>query len=156
MSLALLLQSSRLKRLVRMKTKFKSEIPDKYQKFGVYFKSENDISTQYLIEFRKGKTDGDALVKIYTTDPVGNHFNTDGLENGSIIGLPEHDVDWIAEVRLWGKYFFPKFNNKLQLYYDGSKYHYGTQHKSDSITSLSEAINYAIEYGLNKSGIVPY
>lgn len=124
-------------------------------KFGIYFKSENDISTQYLIELCEGKFEGNALVKIYTTDSLDNHFNTKGLKNGLIIGLPEYETKWIAEVDLCGKYFFPKFNNELQLYYDNEKYYNG-KHKTNSITSLMEAINFAIEYGLDKSGIKPY
>lgn len=138
-----------------METKFKPNIPDEYLKFGVYFKSENDITTQYLIELCGGRFEGNALVKIYTTDILDNHFKTDGLTNGNVIGLPEHEIEWIAEVDLCGKYFSPKFNNELQLYYDEEKYYKG-KYKSNSITSLFEALNFAIEYGLNKSGIVPY
>lgn len=138
-----------------METKFKSKIPDEYQKFGVYFKSENDITTQYLIELCEGRFEGNALVKIYTTDILDNHFKTDDLTNRNIIGLPEHEIEWIAEIDLCGKYFFPKFNNELQLYYDNEKYYKG-DYKTNSITSLMEAINFAIEYGLNQSGIVPY
>lgn len=138
-----------------METKFKSKIPDEYQKFGVYFKSENDITTQYLIELCEGRYKGNALVKIYTTDILENHFNTDGLTNGLEIGVPEYEIEWISEVDLCGKYFFPKLRKELQLYYDDEKYYKGKD-KTNSITSLFEAINFAIEYGLNKSGIVPY
>ena len=139
-----------------METKFKpKDTPNEYLKFGVYFKSENDISTQYLIKLCEGRFEGNALVKIYTTDILDNHFETEGLVNGLEIGLPEYETEWIAEVDLCGKYFFPKFKNDLQLYYDDEKY-YGHQTKTNSITSLMECINYAIDYGLNKSGIKPY
>ena len=38
-----------------METNFKpKDTPNEYLKFGVYFKSENDISTQYLIELYEG------------------------------------------------------------------------------------------------------
>ena len=136
-----------------METKFKPNVPDEYLKFGVYFKSEADISTQYLIELCEGKFEGNVLVKIHTTDILENHFETDGLINGNVIGVPEYE--WIAEVDLYGKYFFPKFNNELQLYYDDEKYYKG-KHKTNSITSLMECINFAIEYGITKSGIVPF
>ncbi len=131
------------------------KILDKYLKFGIYFKSENDISTNYLIELCKGKFEGNALVKIYTIGIPDNYFKTDNLFNGSEIGFPEFETIWIAEINLCGKYFFPKFDNNLQLYYDDEKYHDGNC-KTNSITSLMECINYAIEFGLNKSGIVPY
>ena len=143
-----------------METKFKpKDIPDEYLKFGAYFKSENDISTQYLIELCdasiEGSMGGNALVKIYTTPILTNHFETNGLENGLTIGLPEYRIEWIAEVDLCGKYFFPKFNNDLQLYYDDEKY-YNSNDKTNSITSLMECINFAIEYGIAKSGIKIY
>ena len=139
-----------------METKFKpKETLNEYLRFGVYFKSENDITTQYLIKLCGGKFEDDVLVKIYTTDILDNHFETDGLENGNVIGVPEYETEWIAEIYLCGKYFFPHFNNELQLYYDNEKYYKG-DYKSNSVTSLFEAVNYAIEYGLNKSGITPY
>ena len=139
-----------------METKFRPDgYIDEYLVFGVYYKSENDITSQYLIQLCEGRFEGNALVKIYTTDILDNHFNTKGLENGSIIGLDENTIEWIAEVDLCGKYFFPKFNNELQLYYDEEKY-YGGKYKSNEITSLMECINYAIEYGLKKANIKPY
>ncbi len=138
-----------------MNTKFKSNIPDEYLKFGIYFKSENDISSNYLIELNEAKFKDNCLVKIYVTDILDNHFKTDGLINGDLIGIPEYEAEWIAEVHLYGKYFLPKFDNNLQLYYDGEKY-YNYDYKTNSITSLFEAINYAIEYGLYSNEITPY
>jgi len=122
---------------------------------GVYFKSENDVSTYYLVELCKGRYEGNALVKIYSTGIPDNYFDTHGLINGSEISFPDSDAECVCEIDLCGKYFFPKFNNEMQLYYDEEKY-YNRQFKTNSITSLFEAINYAIEYGLNVSGIVPY
>lgn len=119
-------------------------------KSGVYFKSDNDNSTQYLIELCRGTFDGNALVKIYTTTSF-----VDGLASGDEYSMHNYDLEWIAEVDLCGKYFFPKFNNELQLYYDDEKYYKGSR-KTNSISSLMEAINFAIEYGLKESGIVPY
>lgn len=139
-----------------METNFKpKDTPNEYLKFGIYFKSENDNSTQYLIKLCEGRFEGNALVKIYTTGIFHNHFETDGLKNGLDIGLPEYEVNWIADIDLCGKYFSIKFKDDLQLYYDDEKY-YGYKTKTNSITSLMECINYAIEYGLNKSGIKPY
>jgi hypothetical protein len=122
---------------------------------GIYFKSENDISSNYLIELCKGKFEGNALVKIYTTDIPDNHFDTKGLINGCNVAFPIHDAEWCCEIDLCGKYFFPKFDNEMQLYYDDEKY-YGGKCKTNSITSLFECINYAIEYGLKHSNITPY
>ena len=124
-------------------------------KTGVFFKSENDVTSYYLIELCDGSFEGNALVKIYIIDIPDNHFKTDGLTNGAEIEFPEYETEWIAEVDLYDKYFYPKFDNERQMYYDYEKY-YKAKYKSNSITSLMEALNFAIEYGLNKSGIVPY
>lgn len=116
---------------------------------GVFFRSENDLSTEYLIEVKEGKFEGNALVKIYTIEEFK------GYENESVAIIPNWQLEWIAEVDLCGKYFFPKFNNELQLYYDDKKYYQGKTN-TNSITSLMEAINYAIEHGLKISNIKPY
>lgn len=129
--------------------------PEDCLKNGVYFRSENDVTNHYLIEVCDGRYEGNALVKIYTTDIPSNHFDIEGLINGCEISFLESDTNWIAEIDLCGKYFFPKFNNDLQLYYDDEKY-YGADYKSNSITSLFECINFAIEFGLKKANIIPY
>lgn len=138
-------------------TKYKEEgVPDEFLKFGVYFKSENDAETTYFIEVSNGVTDGNAIVTIYPTKILSNWFDVTGLETGSIIAVASwHLEEEIAQVDLWGKYFFPKFNNQLQMYYCNQQYYSG-KWKSNSITSMFEAINYAIEYGLKESGIKPY
>jgi hypothetical protein len=139
-----------------METKYKpKDIPSSCLEFGIYFKSEKDISTEYFIELCEGTFAGNAIVKIYRTKILSNFFETEGLVNGSIIGLMGYNMEWIAEVNLSGKYFFPEFKNDLQLYYDAKKY-YGDKNSTCSITSLMDCINYAIDYGLKESGIQPY
>lgn len=39
-------------------------LTNKEQVTGIYFKSDNDISTGYLIELREGNFEGHAVVKI--------------------------------------------------------------------------------------------
>jgi len=137
----------------------KSFTPEGYPKellqFGVLFESENDVTSHYLIEVCEGKFKGNALVKVFTTDALDHHFDTDELSNGCEIALPLSDVEKCCEIDLFVKYFFPRFENDMQLYYDEEKYYDG-KCKTNSITSLFDCINYAIEYGLNKSGIKPY
>lgn len=137
--------------------KFKPDhVPDEYLTLGIYFKSENDYSTDYFIELCEGEYEGSAIVKVYSVDGIWNIFNIDGIKNGDYICLPEWERECFAEVKLCGKYFFPTFKNDLQLYYCDEQ-HYGCEGmKSNSITSLFESINYAIEWGLKESKIKPY
>ena len=122
---------------------------------GVYFESEKDVSTYYLITAHKILPKKSVTVRIYTTDIPDNYFDTKNVVNGSEVEYPEYSVTSVVEIRLWGKYFFLEFNNDIQHYYDGKKY-YGQNISTDSNTSLAEAINYGIDYGLNKFGLVPY
>jgi len=122
---------------------------------GVYFKSEKDITSEYLIELCKVKYEYTVLVKIYIidTDSIYNKWNK--VLNGAVVTLPDFQLELMAEVELWPKYFMPKFTNTTMLYYDGKKY-YEASYNSDPIASLMEAINFAIEYGLRESKITPY
>jgi len=145
-----------------MKTKIKERKfhPGEYYseeelKTGVYFKSKNDISSFYLIELQEGNFKGNVIVNIYTTGVPINHFDTKGLVKGCTIYMPDYDVELQCTLDLSPKYFFPKFNNDMQLYYDEKKYYNG-KYKSDSIASLFECINYAIYYGLKEAAITPY
>ncbi len=135
-------------------TKYKpSNLADQYLTYGVYFKSDNDLSTEYFIELRK--YNDHAVVNIFTIPRLSDYFDTNGLENGMLIGMDEWELTKVVEVELWGKYFFPVFTNDYQFYYDDHKY-YGQDYKSDQIMSLAEVINFAIEYGLREAGIKPY
>ncbi len=117
---------------------------------GVFFRSDNDLTTDYVIEVCPGRFDGSAVVKLYTLiDWAG------AIKSGDLFEWFDWQVEWIAEVELCGKYFFPKFDNELQLYYDDKKYYQGRTN-TNSITSLMECINFAIEYGLKESNITPY
>jgi len=117
---------------------------------GVYFKSASDVTTQYLVELCEGEYEGNALVKVYTLIDL-----IDEVAVGTKITWFDYEVEWIAEVNLCGKYFFPKFDNSLQLYYDDKEYYMGKSN-TNSITSLMHCINFAIEYGLKESNIKPY
>lgn len=123
--------------------------------FGAYFKSENDITTDYLIWLSEGEVGRNVTAKIYTTDIPSNHFDSEGLKNGDVVAFYDWDTELICEIKLWGKYFFPKFSDNLQLYYDDKKYYNG-KHSTNQITSLMECINYAIEYALTTKQIKPY
>ena len=132
-----------------------SDIPDDELITGIYFKSDNDILTEYLIELHKGNFEGHFIVKICSTPIVSNYINANNLINGCEIGLPYDEIGYLCEIDLFPKDFRLRFTDDIMLYYDEKKY-YGSNHSTNSVTSLMECINYAIEYGLNISGITPY
>lgn len=141
---------------MKLKTNFyPKDFPEKYLINGVYFKSEKDVVSEYLISAKVKESGVNCVVKIYLSEPLDNHFNTDGILVGDEIAVPDIGVELVCKLSLWGKYFFPSFEKNMQMYYDGKKYS-NMQWSGDSIASMMEAINYAIEYGLDKSGIKPY
>ena len=121
-----------------------------YEKNGVYFKSDYD-PTEFLIKCFKGKR-GEATVNIYIVQ------NLEGIENptnGLEIKSDTCYLNLVCELFLFNKYFFPVFNNKMQLYYCNKKYH-GEEHPTDFIKSFMNCIDYAIEYGLKKFNVELY
>lgn len=131
-------------------------LTNKEQVTGIYFKSDNDISTEYLIELREGNFEGHAIVKICSLfDEVRSYIDTRELTNGCEINLPYDEIGYLCEIDLFPKDFRLRFTDDIMLYYDEKKYYEGN-HSTNSVTSLMECINYAIEYGLNISGITPY
>lgn len=117
---------------------------------GVFYKSCNDISSNYLIEYIIGRYKGNALVKIYNI-PIP----TEGVNIGDNISMFKCDCKWVAEVDLCNKYFSPKFNNDLQLYYCDKEF-YRKEDKTNSIESIMDAIMFAIRYGLKLGNINVY
>lgn len=130
-------------------------IPDDFLEFGYYFKSDNDTTTTYLITGVSAELGTTAKTKIYSTDVLDNHFDTAGIKCGDLIGVPKTALDWVVNLELCGKYFFPEFNNEMQLYYDDEKFYSG-KCKTNSITSMMECVNFAIEVVLRDAGIKPY
>lgn len=121
---------------------------------AIYFKSDKDVSSTYLIELGERRS-WRVTVDIYKmlSFPIefselktGDTFNGDPLE---------YDLEHVCSLNLCPKYFFPVFSSDMQLYYDEEKYYEGKS-KTDSIASLMECVNYAIEIGLEYGGIKPY
>ena len=128
----------------------------KEEKNGYYFKSENDNQSYYFINFTEINNKQNVIVdvnKIDTQYGVANYWD---LESGIEINLMDFEYEKICTLELWAKYFFTKFESDgMQMYYDDKKYYDG-KFKSDEIQSLADAINFAIEKGLELSEIKPY
>lgn len=125
---------------------------EKRLKIGVFYKSENDNQSNYLVcvNFKELKP-SQCFLKIYIIDPVD-----DDIDVGEILEVDstvEMYMQRICTLQLCGKYFFPKFKNDMQLYYDDS--FYGKDTKADQIQSLADVINFAIRLGFKTSDVSP-
>lgn len=129
---------------------------DQQELKGILFKSENDQTTYYFICIAEKKDEYNANVSIYTIDQkFSSNDEYQDKKNGTEASFFAFQLEPSCKLELWGKYFFPTFEDGMQMYYDDKKYYEGKQ-KTDQIQSLSDAINYAIEYGLKEANIKPY
>lgn len=134
------------KRIEKLNSLFSSNYKDIN---GVYFRSINDQTTNYIIEFCEEEPFH--RVKIYSSHNITDTY--ENLKTNDEVTFPSFELEYIGEILLCNKYFFPKFNNNLQLYYD----RFNTEtYKSDSLISLAEAFKFAIDYGIKKENIRLY
>lgn len=114
---------------------------------GIYFESTNDVSTDYFIHLSESK-ECTTTVKIYSIEHPCNFLDSEGLKCGDVIFVPDYiDKDLLCEIELWSKHFFLNFQNNMQMYYDNKKYG-DWKCNTNSVSSLMECIDYAIEFGL--------
>ena len=109
-------------------------------KKGLFYKSPNNVCTNYFIEYNEGRFDGEICVGIYEI----LDFEDYGYKNGDEIVVLNSDLDLLVCMDLVGKYFTLNFKENIQFYYDEEKY-FSKNYKTDSVASLSDVINFAIE-----------
>lgn len=120
---------------------------------GYYFKSENDISTTYLIKVKEVSQNEKAIIEIYSTGSI--QPDDPEIFIGEQVGTHD-DLTLLCVLDLRGKYFFTNYvNQPLQNYYDGKEY-YSSNENTDSVIALAEAVNYSIKIGLKIASIKPY
>lgn len=129
-------------------------LPEDLLVSGIYFKSEKDITTHFAIIYEETKHEGNGLVKIYETEIPQGSAEAKKIKTGDECKIMIEACEYMFEIDLWGKYFFPKFG-KLQMHYDERKY-YGGKYDSDQIFAIAECFNFALAWGLQKAGIKPY
>lgn len=123
--------------------------PDDCVVTGYYFLAESDVSGAYIIEFAQMVDGSNVKATIF------HGVNLDGVCNGDLCKILDTRGP-ICTVDIWGKHFHLEYGKSMQLYYDDKYYPQDKQLKTDSITGMAEAINYAIDLGFKKAGITPY
>lgn len=121
---------------------------------GIFFRSDNDNSTNYVVSAKEINKDHNVIMEVYevgciqTSDPV--------ISTGDEVATFEDQYsELLVTINCWGKYFFPVYSNDMQLYYD-QEVHYRGKYKTDQIISMAEAVNFAIKVGLDLAEIKPY
>lgn len=121
---------------------------------GYYYESSAHQGMNFLVSVDK-ITDMNCLVKIYSINDFTVKRNI-GDE------ITEYDVDFMVEIDLWSKYFFPKFkDNRFQCYYGVKEvshcnWQLDEETKEDEVKALADVMKYAIKLGLEKGNIKLY
>jgi hypothetical protein len=132
-------------------------IADDNQRKGYYFKSNND---NYLIEVVVKDKGSNCLVTIFELGIPQKNGKVLTIENGQEIAA--FDVEYLCEINLWNKYFFPKFKTEsYQWYYDVKEvsphnWQLNKQGNENKPLSIAEVMNFAIELGLKVGEIKLY
>lgn len=112
---------------------------------GVYFRSENDITSHFLINWEVIQENHNTIVNIYDIE-----LPEEDLQNGDLV--TSYYPTLFCSINLWNKYYFPTFSNaENQWYYD-----YPGLGKECKMTAISDVMKFAVKIGLEKGNIELY
>lgn len=135
--------------------------------FGYYFKSDKDVTSDYLVNVFIEIKDNfrECICKVYQISHDWWHYaknimhdgaNLADLKIGTVIAVNENDLELIAEINHGFKYYMLTMPiNWKQMSYEDRKY-YNTDYNNDTLAAIKESIDYAIEVGLRDSETKPY
>ena len=122
--------------------------PKKYVLEGYYFTSKYK---DYIITTKVINEKLSILVKLYEFTKQ----NDSEYKNGDLIRiLKDYNTEFICSIEMWPKYFFIKQKGDRQMYYPST--FYGEKDDDDDISSICDAIHFAIGKGFEISEIKPY
>lgn len=97
-------------------------IPEELLKTAYWFRASNEHIYLVTLDFNYSDVDGDlknvvAIAQEADCNYIDNVDVTD-IKNGQEVQVYMSIGDWILEVDIWSKYYFPKFNeDQLQWYH---------------------------------------
>ena len=97
-------------------------IPEDLLKEAYWFRASNENIYCVKLEFTYWEDDGKiknikAIANEIDTNYIDNDVDFTKIKNGEkVIGFSLFD-DWVLELDIWGKYFFPKFNEEKNQWY---------------------------------------
>lgn len=130
---------------------------DNIQKQGYYFRPISHICKYYLIEVAE-KKDINCLVKIYELGIPQKNGEALTIKNGERIA--SFEADYIGEINVYGKYFFPKFADHIQCYhnqsYKNQEWEFDENGNMDEFLALAEVMKFALSLGIKIGNIELY
>lgn len=132
---------------------------DESQIKGFYFRPISHICKHFLVEVIK-KDEWNCLVVIYEIGIPQRDGKEMIIANGEEIATYE-TTDFL-EIDLWGKYYFPKFNEERYQWYYNMSYNenkewvFDKDGNMDDVLAMAEVMKFAINLGVKISGITLY
>ncbi len=116
-------------------------ISEDFQKKGFYFRPKMHIGNHYLIEVNVRTLNSNCLVTIYEIGIPQRSCIELQIQNGE--GIATSETEYLCEIDLWGKYYFPKFKTEqYQWYYNSNN------ENADEVMAMAEVMKFSIELGL--------
>lgn len=97
-------------------------IPEDMLKEAYWFRASSINTYCVLLEYNYSKIDGDLMsIKSKAVEMDLNYIDNDiditKIKNGDKVAAFSLFDDWVLEIDIWHKYFFPKFNEDYNQWY---------------------------------------
>ena len=112
---------------------------------GIYFKSEKDLTSHFLITVDVKQEGHHSLVHIYDMSLPQEY-----LKNGHIVDDSQLDSKLLCTLDIWNKYYFPTFNN------DNNQWYHNMDGKEDRIGAVADVLKFAKKLGIERGEIDLY
>ena len=111
---------------------------------GIYFKSDKDNTSHFLITFEVLKPHHNTVAIIYDIPlPQKDLTNGDKVES--------FEAEIFCKLDIWNKYYFPEFYHG-----DNNQWYHNYNGKEDRIGAVCDVLKYGLDTGLIKGNIKVY
>jgi len=122
-------------------------IPEDLLKTGYWFRASCDHIYIVTLEYKYSDIDGDlnsvlAIASEIDTNYIDNDVDITEIKNGDKVMAFSLFSDWVLEIKIWGKYYFPTFNEDKNQWYHADD---NASDIDDFIFILKETYNIAMK-----------
>ncbi len=132
------------------------DIPEELLKTGYWFRASCEHIYVVTLEYTYSNVDGDlnsvkATANEIDTNYIDNDVDITKLTNGDKVIAFSLFSDWILELNIWSKYYFPKFNEKKNQWY-----HKEDSDEADYIDDFNFILKETYNIAMKISGLKTY
>jgi hypothetical protein len=125
-------------------------------KKAYWFKSTKGTLYTITLDYTYSKIDGEinsvkAIALEVDTNYIDDDVDVQSIKNGTEVFLNCDMLDWILELDIWAKYYFPKFNEKKNQWY-----HQEDFRDVNYIDDFTELLKFTYELAMKVSKLKTY